>query len=67
MIFGQHGMLDPAGMGLIANLAGLIVSALAIFGINRARAPTILTFWLAVALVGVAVVICGTGVVVASE
>ncbi len=67
MILGQHGMLDPAGMGLIAVLIGLIVSALAIFGINRARAPTVLTFWLGVALVGVAVVICGTGIVVASE
>ena len=37
MILGQHEMLDPAGMGLMANLIGLVVSALAIFGINRAR------------------------------
>ncbi len=63
----EHGMLDLAGMGLIANLIGLIVSALAIFGINRARAPTILTIWLGVAVVGIAVMISGTSVVIASE
>lgn len=60
-------MLDLSGMGLIANLIGLIVFTLAGFGVARARAPNVLRFWLSVALIGFAVVICGTSVVIACE
>jgi len=67
MIQAHHGMLNLAGMGLITNLIGLIILMLAGFGIARARAPNVITFWLGVALVGVAVVICGTSVVIAGE
>lgn len=67
MIPGEHGMLDLAGMGQAANLIGLIVSALATFGIYRARTPNSLRICLVVALVGIAFVICGTSVVIASE
>jgi heme A synthase len=67
MIPSEHGMLDLAGMGLIANIIGLIVLMLAILGIYRARAPKVLLFWLVVAVGGLAVVIGGTTVVIASE
>jgi hypothetical protein len=67
MIQLHHGMLDLAGVGLITNLIGLIVLILAGFGIARARAPNVVTFWLGVALVGFAVVICGASVVIAGE
>ncbi len=66
-ILGEHAMLDFEGMGLIANLVGLIVSALAILGIYRARAPNVMLLCLIVAVVGGAAVICGTSVVIASE
>jgi hypothetical protein len=67
MIQAYHGMLDLTGVGLIANLVGLIILSLAGFGIARAHAPKVLTFWLAVALVGFVVVICGASVVIAAE
>jgi hypothetical protein len=67
MIQAYHGMLDLTGVGLIANLIGLFVFTLAGFGIARARAPNVLTFWLGVALVGFAIVICGASVVIAGE
>jgi hypothetical protein len=67
MIHAAHGMLSLAGMGLIANVVGLIAFALAAVGLYRARAPRVLTLWLVVAVVGAAVVICGTTVVIASE
>ncbi|MFZ0426014.1 MAG: hypothetical protein WAL80_24310 [Xanthobacteraceae bacterium] len=67
MIQAHHGMLDLTGMGLIANLAGLVVLALAGFGIAGARAPKVLNFWSAAALVGLVVVICGAGAVIAGE
>jgi len=60
-------MLDLTGVGLIANLVGLIALTFAGFGIVRARAPRVLKFWLAVALVGFVVVICGASVVIAGE
>jgi hypothetical protein len=67
MIHSHHGMLDLSGIGLIANLIGMTVLAFAGIGIVRAHAPNVSTFWLGVALVGFAFVICGTGVVIASE
>ena len=60
-------MLDFSGMGLIANLIGLIVFILAAFGIARVRAPNVLMFWFGVAFFSFAVVICGTSVVIACE
>ena len=51
MIQAYHGVLDITGVGLIANLIGVIVFALAGFGIAGARAQNVLTFWLGVALV----------------
>jgi hypothetical protein len=67
LIPSEHGMLDLAGISLIANLFSLIVLALAILGIYRARAPNVLLFWLVVAVGGLAVVVCGTTIVIASE
>jgi drug/metabolite transporter (DMT)-like permease len=67
MIPGEDGILDPAGAGLIVNLIGLIVSAIAVLCVRRGRSPKVLTFWVLVAVVGVAVVVCGTSVVIASE
>jgi hypothetical protein len=67
MMQAHHGMPDLTGVGLIANLVGLIVLSLAGFGIARARAPKVLKFWLSVALVGFVVVICGASVVIAGE
>jgi hypothetical protein len=67
MIYVHHGVLDLTGVGLIANLIGVIVFALAGFGIAGARAQNVLTFWLGVALVGFLIVICGASVVIAGE
>jgi hypothetical protein len=67
MIQAHHGLLDLTGMGLIANLIGLIVFAFAGFGIAKARASNVLTLWLGLVLVGFAVVICGTSVLIAYE
>jgi hypothetical protein len=67
LIPSEHEMLDLAGIALIANLFSLIVSAFAILGIYRARAPNVLLSWLIVAVGGLAVVICGTTIVIASE
>jgi hypothetical protein len=65
MIQAHHGMLDLTGVGLITNLIGMIVLMLAGFGLARARAPNVLSFWLGAALVGFVVVICGASVVIA--
>ncbi len=67
MIYVHHGVLDLTGVGLIANLVGLIVLTLAGFGIAKVQAPKVLKCWLAIALVGFAVVICGASVVIAGE
>jgi hypothetical protein len=68
MLDTHHGMLNLVGMGLVANLGGICIFISAAIGLLfSARRPSFLKFWLTVAAIGVAVVICGTGVVIASE
>ena len=67
MISGEHGVLDLAGMGQIANLIGFIVLALAVLGVYRARTLNVLRFCLIIAVVGVAIVISGASLVIGSE
>jgi hypothetical protein len=63
----EHGLLQLTGLALVANLVGLMVVSLALIGIRLARRQKAVAFALAVALVGVAVVICATSVVIACE
>jgi hypothetical protein len=68
MTFGaEHGMLQLTGLALIANFVSLIVVALAGVGIRRARRQRAVALAMLFALVGIAVVIFGTTVVIACE
>jgi uncharacterized membrane protein len=60
-------MLQLTGLALIANFVGLIVVALAVVGIRRARRQRAVALAMAFALAGIAVVIFGTTVVIACE
>lgn len=68
MIVGaEHGILQVSGLALIANLAGLTVVTLSLVGVGRARRQKAMTIALTFALIGIALVICGTTVVIACE
>jgi hypothetical protein len=67
MFNAEHGILEPEGIALLANLIGFAVAALGVIGVCRARRPSAVTVSLVVALVGIAVVLCGTTVVIACE
>lgn len=65
--FAHHGIFELDGIGSFANLIGFIVASVATLGICRARRPKAVTLSLTFALVGLAIVIFGTTLVVASE
>jgi hypothetical protein len=67
ILLAHHGMFGLDGVGLLANLVGFIVAGLAMLGIWRARRPKAVTLSLAIAVVGLVIVICGTTLVVSSE
>jgi hypothetical protein len=68
MIFNaEHGMLELSGAAFIANLVGLVVVGFAIICIRRARRKESVAAAMFFALVGIAIVICGTTVVIACE
>lgn len=60
-------MLELSGVALIANLVGLLVVALAMIGVRRARRRKVAAIAMALALMGIAIVICGITVVIACE
>jgi hypothetical protein len=63
----DHGMLRPAGIALVFNLLGFLVTAMAVVGVCRAKRQNAVALSFAIALVGVAIVICGASVVISSE
>jgi hypothetical protein len=63
----DHGMLRPAGIALVVNLLGFLMTAMAVVGVCRAKREKAVTLSLVIVLVGIAIVICGASVVIASE
>jgi hypothetical protein len=68
MIFvADHGILQPNGLALFFNVAGLLVTMLAAVGVICVKRQKAVALSLALVLVGVAVVICGTTAVITYE
>jgi hypothetical protein len=67
IFFPHHGMFELGGIGLLGNSIGFIVAGLAVMGVLRARGPKGVALSLAIALVGLILLICGTTFIVASE